>query len=264
MNVAVIQFNATANKGQNIQRALRLVRQAAGRGADFVLLPEVFHYRGIPDSRRGYQDMAESVPGTSLRPLMEEARQRKIYILAGSILEKIPGGRKAYNTSVLIGPQGRLLARYRKNHLFNAVIDGKTTNESKVFRPGTEKVIAKVGGWTAGISICFDVRFPEQYRWYAQQGAEILCVPSAFTKATGQAHWEILLRARAIENQCYVLAPNQVGRDGKGIPAYGNSMIIDPWGKILARGSGDKEQVLVARLDKKSVRARKNILGVSK
>jgi nitrilase len=120
--------------------------------------------------------------------------------------------------------------------------------------------MAKAGNWVIGISICYDLRFPELYQRYARQGAEILCVPSAFTKMTGMAHWEVLLRARAIENLCYVLAPNQIGRDGNGVPSYGNSMIIDPWGKILARASGSKEEIIYADLDKRALKDQRAIL----
>jgi deaminated glutathione amidase len=261
MKTAVIQFNATADKKKNIQRALYLVRRAIAGGAEFILLPEAFNVRGKADSRRGYHDVAENVPGMSLKPFMAEALRSKVHILAGSICEKIPNDKKAYNTSVLINAQGAIVARYRKIHLFDAVIGKKKTNESKMFCPGGKNVLAKIGPWKIGLSICFDLRFPEQYRTYARQGAHILCVPSAFTKMTGQAHWEILLRARAIENQCYVLAPNQIGKDGKGIPSYGNSMIIDPWGTVLSRASGDKEEIIFARLDRKIILEKKNILG---
>ncbi len=261
MKTAVIQLNATGDKERNVQRALKLVRKAKARGAEFILLPEAFHFRGKVDPRRGYQDVAENIPGESLKPFMAEARKGKVNILAGSICEKISGDKRTSNTSVMIDTRGNIVAQYRKIHLFNAAIGKKKVNESQFFRPGRKKVMAKVGEWNMGLSICYDLRFPELYRTYAQQGAHILCVPSAFTKVTGQAHWETLLRARAIENLCYVLAPNQTGKDGKGIAGYGNSMIIDPWGRILARASDDREEVIFAQLDKKLIRGRRKILG---
>ena len=262
MKTAVIQFNATDNKKKNVQRALGMVQRAAARGAEFILLPEAFHFRGKADPRKGFQKIAERIPGVSTVPFMDMAKRHKITILAGSVCEKISGKIKTYNTSVLIDPLGRIVARYRKIHLFNAAIGKKKINESQFFRPGSKKVMAKVGRWRVGLSTCYDLRFPDLYQSYARQGAEILCVPSAFTKVTGQAHWEELLRARAIENLCYVLAPNQIGKDGKGIDSYGNSMIVDPWGKILARASGDKEEILFARLDKDLLREKRKMLAV--
>jgi predicted amidohydrolase len=261
MNVAVIQLKASADKQKNIQKALDLTREAVAGKAEFILLPEMFHYRGKANPRRGYRDVAENIPGESLRPFLEEARRNKVNILAGSICEKIPGSPKVFNTSVLIDTRGRIAARYRKNHLFDATIDGKKTGESGFFRAGNERAMTRIGPWKIGLSICYDLRFPELYRAYASRGAHILCVPSAFTRTTGQAHWEILLRARAVENICYVLAPNQTGSDGKGIASYGNSMIIDPWGKILARASGSREEILFATLGQRIIGERKKMLG---
>ncbi len=260
MKTAVIQLNATSHKEKNIQKALALVDKAIVRGAKFILLPEAFHFRGKADLREGFRAIAERIPGMSTTPLMDTARKHKVAILAGSICEKIPGEHKTYNTSVLIDPSGRITARYRKMHLFDATIGATKIKESRFFRGGRRKATAKVGPWHIGLSICYDLRFPELYQAYAQGGAEILCVPSAFTKVTGQAHWETLLRSRAIENLCYVLAPNQTGKDGRGITGYGNSMIVDPWGKVLARASDDKEEIIYAQLDKTFLRERRKIL----
>lgn len=259
MNVAVIQLGAGSNKVRNVDKAVKMVERAARR-AEFILLPEVFNYRGKADSRKGHSAAAEIIPGPSLTPLMAVAALYKIHILAGSVCERIPKGTKVYNTSVLIGPGGEILARYRKAHLFDAQLAPVPVKESRWFHPGRGTVTQRIGPWCAGLSICYDLRFPVLYQSEARDGAEILCVPSAFTKITGKAHWKVLLRARAVENLCYVLAPNQIGPDGNGMDSYGNSMIIDPWGTVIARASADKEETLYARLDKKTLMACRNKL----
>lgn len=260
MNTAVIQINATDNKGRNIDKACALVRQAIRKKAKFILLPEAFNFRGKADVRGGFGSIAENLPGPSTSPLMEEAKKHKVFVLAGSISERIADNKKIFNTSILIDPRGKIIAKYRKIHLFDAIIGKTKLKESQHFCSGHRSVMSKIGQWTAGLSICYDLRFPELYQKYAHDGANILCVPSSFTKTTGSAHWETLLRARAIENLCYVLAPNQIGKDGRGIESYGNSMIIDPWGKILARASGNKEEIIYAHLDKKILIKRRRIL----
>lgn len=261
MKAAVIQFNATDDKQKNIRKAVLLARRAIARKAEFILLPEAFHYRGKADWKKGYHAIAERIPGPSTKPLMKLAKNHRVAVLAGSICEKAPATHKTYNTAVLIGPDGRILARYRKRRLFDASIGKKRVKESKYFLVGKRGVVAAVKTWRVGLSICYDLRFPELYRAQARAGAEILCVPSAFTRLTGQAHWETLLRARAIENLCYVLAPDQTGKDGRGIPGHGNSLIVDPWGKILARASSDKEEIIYARLDKKILKKSRQILS---
>lgn len=260
MKTAVIQLNASNNKQRNIERALWLVNRAIAQKAGFILLPEAFNFRGKADFRKGYADVAESIPGPSTLPLIAAAKKYKVFILAGSICELVPGRKKAFNTSVLIDDRGKIAAQYRKIHLFDAAIGKIKAKESRRLYNGRKAVMSKTGAWTIGMSICYDLRFPELYQKYARKGAEILCVPSVFTKMTGRAHWETLLRARAIENLCYVLAPNQIGRDGNGVPSYGNSMIIDPWGKILARASGSKEEIVYAALEKKTLKDRRIML----
>jgi len=250
MKVALIQMNATSDKSRNIVRAVELIKEAIACQSRFVLLPEVFNFRGILVKPRDIQSIAEPIGGESLRPLMALAKRHKVFILAGSVYEKAKGIKKVYNTSVLIDDNGKISTRYRKIHLFDAIIGKKVIKESRLFVAGRKMAIGVVDQLRVGLSVCYDLRFPHLYKSYAQQGAHVLCVPSAFTKATGQAHWEVLLRARAIENLCYVLAPNQVGKDGRGVPSYGHSMIIDPWGKILAEASGDKEEIIYAHLDR--------------
>ncbi len=250
MKIALIQLNAGPDKEKNIGRALRFVLKAIQNKAQFILLPEIFHYRG-PSSH--VSSIAESIPGESTFPFMLLARAHKVYILAGSVYEKVKGKKKVFNTSVLIGLDGKVHIQYRKIHLFKASINGKIIDESKIQMPGKLRMSTKVGDFNAGLSICYDLRFPSLYSEYSKKGVNILCVPSCFTKITGQAHWEVLLRARAIENLSYVLAPNQVGKNYKGIYSYGNSLAVDPWGKILARGSDIKEEIIYADIDLQTV-----------
>lgn len=264
MKAAVIQLNADGDKKRNIERALWWVRKAAAGKAKFILLPEMFNFRGGADPHRGLMDIAETFPGESTAPLMAAAKQYKIIILAGSICEKVPGKRKAFNSSVLIDGSGNIVAKYRKTHLFRAVIGKTSINEARYFGRGTKSVLAKIGPWRVGMTICYDLRYPELYRTYARAGANVLCVPSVFTRKTGQAHWEVLLRARAIENLCYVLAPNQTGKDGKGVASYGNSMIVSPWGKILACASGNREEIIFADLDQREINRAQKILPSQK
>lgn len=259
MKVVLIQLNAGPDKRKNIDRALRLVMEAVRKKAQWVILPEVFNYRGPSKNKSA----AELIPGPSTAPLMLVARAHKVFILAGSIYEKVKGKGKVYNTSALINDRGKVIAKYRKINLFKARVGAKTIDETKTFLPGENPRLATVGGFKIGMSICYDLRFPELYRDYARKGADVLCVPSSFTKATGRAHWENLLRARAIENLCYVLAPNQIGKGAGGVATYGNSMIIDPWGKILARASDNKEQMIYVDLNKSQLnKARRTLPAV--
>ena len=245
MRVALIQFNATADKPSNIRRALLLVEQAFKSKATFVLLPEIFNWRG--DSRHPEKlKVAESIPGESSTPFMALALQYQSHILLGSLLEKSNDPTKMHNTSVLINPAGEITAKYRKIHLFDAKLDNKIVREADCFIAGNKRMVARVDAFTVGLSICYDVRFPDLYNAYAKAGANLLVVPSCFMKATGQAHWETLIKARAIENLAYVLAPNQVGLDGRGMEAFGHSMIVSPWGDVIAKASHDQEEIIMA------------------
>ncbi len=269
MKIALIQLNAGSDKKKNLDAALRLTCEAIRNKARFILLPEVFNYRGKPDAQNGFHSIAENIPGPSTEPLMILARANRVFILAGSIYEKVTGEKKVYNTSVLINDKGKIAARYRKIHLFDARLGKKIIREPQFFLSGKNPVTASVGGFKAGLSICYDLRFPDLYKHYAKAGAQILCVPSSFTATTGEAHWEILLRARAIENLCYILAPNQFGKTPAGIETYGNSMVVDPWGKILARASGAntsgaRQEILYADIDKKTLlESRKKLPGIA-
>jgi predicted amidohydrolase len=230
----------------NLTKAEHLIRLASARGARLVALPEVFNWRG---KRQEEPAAAESIEGPTLTLMSGLARELELYLLAGSITEHVPGQSRRYNTSVMFGPAGERLAVYRKIHLFDVDLPGRVTvKESDVKIPGAEVVTARTSLGTAGLSICYDLRFPELYRRLAFAGARILMIPSAFTFPTGEAHWDTLIRARAIENQCYVVAPAQFGPNVHGFSDYGNSMIVDPWGRVLARAS-DLEGVVIAPLD---------------
>lgn len=237
---------ASDDKAANLKEAERWTREAAGRGASVVALPEVFVWRGAKKQER---DAAEPIPGPTSDWLAGLARELAIYLLGGSILQIIPGAPKAYNTSLLFGPQGSLLASYRKIHLFDVDLkEGVSTRESDTRAPGDQVVVAQTPLCSMGLSVCYDLRFPELYRRMASQGAQLFFVPSAFTAYTGKAHWQPLLRARAIENQCYVVAPAQFGKSRNSFETYGHSMIVDPWGKIVA-DLADGPGVITAEVD---------------
>ncbi|MCK5214397.1 MAG: carbon-nitrogen hydrolase family protein [Candidatus Omnitrophica bacterium] len=253
MKIALVQMNAGKDKAKNIAKAVSFVTKAVRQRAEFVLLPEVFHYRGKTGKRHILNNVAEKIPGQSLEPLMQIAREHKIYILAGSVYEKDSSSKALYNTSVFIDRRGKIIARYRKNNLFKARIGNKKINEANYMTPGKRKTFVAADTLKVGMSICYDLRFPGMYQFYLKKGCHVLAVPAAFTQKTGETHWEPLLRARAIENQCYVLAPNQAGQGGRGIWAYGHSMVIDPWGNILVKASARKEQVVYCQIFKENV-----------
>jgi len=243
---AAIQLCAGSDKLVNLEKAEALVATAARQGARLVVLPEVFLWRGPRGEERG---AAEPIPGPSTARLGDLARQLAIHLVAGSILEH-SGGDKVFNTSVLFNPHGDVVACYRKLHLFDVDIpEHVSIRESDTRVAGDAVVCAPTEIGVIGMSICYDLRFPELYRQQTMRGAEIMTVPSAFTFPTGAAHWEVLLRARAIENQVYIVAADQVGHSPTGILNFGNSLIIDPWGKPLARAA-DREMVIFAEIDR--------------
>jgi deaminated glutathione amidase len=244
MRAAVVQLNSTADKARNLATAERLVRAAAADGAELVALPEKWNLLAPgPELLAG----AEPLDGPSLAAARGWARDLGIHLLAGSVSEQGPEGR-AFNTSVLIGPDGDDLAVYRKIHMFDVDVGGVSYRESEHEQPGEEIVVAPLPEASLGLSVCYDLRFPELYRILAVRGARIVAVPSAFTLATGRDHWEVLLRARAIEDQVFVLAPNQVGEAPPHFSSYGRSAIVDPWGVILATAP-DEECFVAADLD---------------
>ncbi len=279
LKVALVQMSAGPDKEANVARACRLVERAAAKGARFVLLPEVFSFVADASLWRG---AAETVPGPTSRTLAALAKKHRIHILAGSILERhsaaIPKRRRAgghrgpplqredrcSNTSLLFSPGGRIVGRYRKMHLFTVKLpDGVIFDEVDYTHPGERPAVARTPFGRVGMTICYDARFPELYRALMLKGAELVTVPSAFTSFTGRAHWEVLLRSRAIENQVFILAPNQVGRSATGVEFYGHSLVVDPWGTVLAEGSGTKEELVFADIDTVCVReVRKRLLAL--
>ena len=232
LSVAVVQLDATSDVDANIERATTLASEAAAGGARLVVLPEYLHYRG---DDAGFIASARPIPGPYTDAFADVARQNDVWILAGSVAESTSDDARPYNTSTLIAPDGSIAVRYRKIHLFDvAVDDGPVETESARVAPGDEPVCADVDGVRIGLTVCYDLRFPELYRTLALAGAEVLAVPSNFTERTGRDHWEVLLRARAIENGAWVVAPGQAGGPPDQ-PAYGRSMIIDPWGTVVAQ-----------------------------
>jgi predicted amidohydrolase len=249
MRAAAVQLNSTADKARNLETAERLVRAAAGDGASLVVLPEKWNLLG--DSATLLAG-AEPLDGPTIGAASSWASELGIHLLAGSIAERAEGHDKAFNTSVLIGPDGEPGARYRKLHMFDVDVGGVAYRESEHEEPGEELVTARLAGTlegvTLGMSVCYDLRFPELYRILAVRGATLITVPSAFTLDTGRDHWEVLLRARAIENQAFVVAPNQIGEAPPHYRSYGRSMIVDPWGPVLGRAP-DEECFVAAELD---------------
>jgi deaminated glutathione amidase len=233
LTVALVQLDATGDVDANIDRATSLADEAAN-GARLVVLPEYLQYRGGDD---GFRTSARPIPGPFTDRFCEVARRRDAWILAGSLAESSGDPARPYNTSALIAPDGSIAAIYRKIHLFDVAVDhGPVDTESSRVTPGDRPVLADVDGVKVGLSVCYDLRFPELYRTLALAGAEVLTVPANFTERTGRDHWEVLLRARAIENGAWVLAPGQAGGP-PGQPAFGRSMVIDPWGTVVAQAS---------------------------
>ncbi|HET6997026.1 MAG TPA: carbon-nitrogen hydrolase family protein [Solirubrobacterales bacterium] len=244
MRAAAVQLNSTNDKARNLARAEQLVRAAAADGAELVALPEKWNLlAGGEELQAG----AEALDGPSLTAARGWARTLGIHLLAGSVAER-GEGEKASNASVLIGPDGEDLAVYRKIHMFDVDAGGVSYRESAHEEPGDEPVTAPLGELIAGLTVCYDLRFPELFRILALRGARLFTVPSAFTLATGRDHWEVLLRARAIENQAFVLAPNQVGTAPPHFESFGRSAIVDPWGTVLATAP-DEECFIAADLD---------------
>ncbi|NJC73741.1 carbon-nitrogen hydrolase family protein [Planosporangium thailandense] len=245
MRVAVCQLNARDDRAANLRVARGLLHQAAASGAELAVLPEYVDYLGPAAGA----PKPESVDGEFGAFFADAARELGIWVHAGSFHETGPDAEHTYNTSLLFQPDGSLAATYRKIHLYDVEIPGRVSyQESRTVAPGSELVVATVGDLRLGLTICYDLRFPELYRGLAVAGANVLVVPAAFMMHTGRDHWEVLLRARAIENQCYVLAAGQIGDHDPGRTCYGRSMIVDPWGTVLAQAP-DVAGVTVADLD---------------
>ncbi|QDU29805.1 2-oxoglutaramate amidase [Anatilimnocola aggregata] len=246
LRVAAVQMNSSLDKAKNLAEAERLIRHATAGGAELIVLPELFNLYG--DLRQAAAK-AEPLEGPTAQLLSALARELAVYLVGGSFAEVAAGENRAYNTSLTIDPSGNVLATYRKMHLFNVDLGAELrVCESDNLLPGTEITCLETDFAKLGISICYDLRFPELYREQASQGVELLCIPAAFTQRTGRDHWELLVRTRAVENQCYVIAANQVGEHAPGSVSYGRSLIVDPWGKVLTEASGERAEVVLADL----------------
>src|SRR5262245_61297553 len=247
IGVACVQMTSRTDKAANLETAERLVAQAAATGADLVVLPE--KWNGIGDAAF-YHDTAEALEGgESVAAMSRWASAHGITLVGGSIVELREGREKRSNTSLVFDSEGELVATYRKIHLFDVEVGGVVYRESESEEPGDEAVVAEVEDWKLGLSVCYDLRFPELYRILALQGAQLVPVPAHFTTPPGKGDWQGLVRARAIENQLYLAAAAQVGETLPGKPAYGRSLIVDPWGVVLAQAP-DEETVISAELDR--------------
>lgn len=245
MRVAAIQLTSTPDKPRNLETAGALINAAVDAGAELVALPELFNCWG---SARELRAAAEPLDGPTITWSSEVARARGIWLLAGSITERVEGSDHHMNTSCLIAPDGEITATYRKIHLFDVNVEGFAYQESATVTPGEEIVVADAGPLRIGMAICYDLRFPEEFRIQALRGANVVTLPSAFTAPTGKDHWEPLLRARAIENQVFVIAPDQRGASTPKLQWHGRSMIVDPWGVVLAQAP-DSDCFITADLD---------------
>jgi deaminated glutathione amidase len=247
LRVAAVQLNSTANTAANMTAADRLTRAAAADGARLIVLPEKWSVLGSDEDLRAG---AETLDGPAVSWARAIARELSIDLVAGSIVESREGRERLANTSVHVGPDGQVQAVYRKLHMFDVEVEGHSYRESAVTEPGEEVVwSATVDGVKLGMSICYDLRFPELFGALALRGARVVVLPSAFTLPTTRDHWEILVRARAIENEVFVIAANQIGPHPGGHHSGGRSMIVDPWGVVLARANNDRESFVAADLD---------------
>ena len=256
IRVACVQLTSRDDKAANLERTERLVARAAATGADVVVLPEKWNAIGGVDVLHAAAEPLEG--GKSVEAMSSWARTHGITLVGGSITERRDGREKLSNTSCVFDPDGDLVAVYRKIHLFDVEVGGHVYRESEAEEPGSEPVVARGEDWSIGLTVCYDVRFPELYRILALEGAELVTVPAHFTTPTGKDHWHVLLRARAIENQYFVAAAAQWGETLPGKPAYGRSLIADPWGIVLATAP-DEPCVISAELDRarlEDVRAR--------
>jgi deaminated glutathione amidase len=247
MRAAAIQLNSNDDRGRNLAEADRLTRAAAADGSNLVVLPEKFDFLGTDEQM---EQAAEPLDGPSIAWARETARELGIDLVAGSIAERREGRDKLSNTSVHVGPDGEVKATYRKIHMFDVVVGGVEYRESATEEPGDEIALSHTAdGTPLGLTVCYDLRFPELYRILAVRGARVIAIPAAFTRVTGQAHWEILVRARAIENQAFVIAADQTGTHPPGDKhSFGGSLIVDPWGEVLAR-AGEDTGFVAADLD---------------
>jgi deaminated glutathione amidase len=247
LRVACVQLNSGAVKTDNIEKAERLVARAAATGADLVVLPEKWNAIGSAETLRANAEPLAG--GESVEAMRGWARQHAVTLVGGSITEVRDGREKLSNTCAVFDPAGEIVAVYRKIHMFDVEVGGHVYRESETEEPGDETLVCGVEGWAVGLSVCYDLRFPELYRILALDGAELVTVPAAFTLYTGKDHWELLVRARAVENQCFVAAANEWGLHEGGKASYGRSLIVDPWGVVLAQAA-DEDTVVAAEIDR--------------
>ena len=250
LRVACVQLTAGSDKAANLEKAERLVARAAELGAELVALPEKWNLVGDPEALHAGAETLEQ--GESVAAMSTWAKRHGIVLVGGSIVERREGREKLSNTSLVFDAGGELVARYRKIHLFDVDVGGHVYRESEAEEPGDEVVVAEAGGWKIGLTVCYDLRFPELFRLLALAGAELVTVPANFTQRTGMDHWQVLLRARAIENALFVAAPGQTGEPMAGRPSYGRSLIVDPWGTVLAQAP-DRETVVLAELERSRI-----------
>lgn len=246
MRAAAVQLNSTADVEANVEAAARLVAEAAGDGAELVVLPEKWSLIATGET---LLDRAQPIDGPAVEAARSWAREHSITLLAGSISERLPGEEMLANTSILIDSGGEIAATYRKIHMFDVDVGEVRYRESEFERAGDHAVLGTAGGLKIGMTVCYDLRFPELYRLHALAGADVVTVPSAFTAVTGRDHWDVLVRARAIESQLAVIAPNQVGPAPPHFDSWGHSMIADAWGRVLAVVEGREPGVAIAEID---------------
>jgi predicted amidohydrolase len=248
--IAVVQMSSQDDAARNLDRARALASDAARAGAALVVLPENFAYMGEEAEKRALAEDVDAGGGPIVSMLRAVARERRVWIVAGGMPEKSGDASRPFNTSLLVAPDGAISARYRKIHLFDVETpDGRKYAESDATTPGADEPrVVDAAGTKLGMTVCYDVRFPELYRKLSEGGARVVTVPAAFTLLTGKDHWHVLLRARAIENQVFVAAAAQHGSHPKGRQTYGKSLVVDPWGDVLAQ-CGEGEGFAIARLD---------------
>lgn len=234
MKIAAIQLNSQGEVSDNLDQTEVHLKAAAQAGAELVVLPEAFSFLGLERDKPALAEELEG-EGQVVTRVRTWCRSHRVAIIAGGMIEKSPDPQRTFNTSAVFDSNGALLSRYRKMHLFDVELDdGTSWHESRATRPGDEPSVFALGDFRIGLSICYDLRFPELYAWQRRRGAHVLTVPAAFTKTTGLAHWHVLLRARAIETQCWVIAAAQEGDHPQGRRTFGHSLIVDPWGRVVA------------------------------
>jgi deaminated glutathione amidase len=244
---AMVQMRTGLLPEPSLEQGIKLIREAVSQGADYVLTPEVSNMMQL-NRKALFEHLAAEEDDPSLKAYRALAAELKIHLHVGSLALRASAER-AVNRSFLIGPDGGVIARYDKIHMFDIDLPGgESYRESNAYRPGGQTVVAETPWGKLGMSVCYDVRFPHLYRALAQAGADFLTVPSVFTVPTGKAHWHVLLRARAIENGCFVFAPAQWGEHAAGRKSYGHSLVVDPWGEVLADG-GEEVGIITARID---------------